>query len=192
MKIDLTFQLTENHPVFKKIDESKDKYFKLGHLGTHLDTHLKTKVPLDYMVTRGILFDVTKAVGEINSDSIDLTLIEEHDFVIFKTDMIKRFEYGSEDYFSRQLELSDNLINSLIKKKISFIGIDAGGIKKGTKHVEADKRCEAANIYVIENMAHLDQLSLNVHNHSFKVTTLWIEFPGQTGLPCRVVAEVVD
>jgi kynurenine formamidase len=191
MKIDLTLHLNENHSAFKHMSENQDKHLKLGHLGTHLDVHLKTRVPLDYRVTRGVLFDVSQIdTDEVTADLIDVELINTHDFVIFKTDMIKRFEYGSKAYFSNQPELSDHLINILIQKQISFIGIDAGGIKKGEKHVEADKRCEASGVYVIENMSNLDQLSLYVRNHCFKVTTLWIELPGQTGLPCRVVAEV--
>jgi kynurenine formamidase len=191
MKIDLTLHLNENHAAFKRIAESDNKHLQLGHFATHLDTHLNTTPPLDYMVRRGILFDVTTiTTGDITTDVIDTDLINAGDFVIFKTDMIKRFEYGSVDYFSSQPELSNSLIDMLIEKKISFIGIDAGGLKKGETHVEADKRCESAGIYIIENMDNLDQLSLNTQGHDFKLTTLWIEFPGQTGLPCRVIAEV--
>lgn len=188
MKIDLTLRITENHSAYSLFKKSKDEILRLGHFATHLDVHLKTRVPLEYMQRRGILIDVSHSTNnDVEFYEVDLSGVLENDFVIFKTDMMKHHEYGSKAYFTQHKQLSNDIIDALIEKKVSFIGIDAAGVRRGEEHIHADKRCEAKNIYIIENLDHLDELRAATHE-VFSVTTLWIDVPGQTGLPCRVIA----
>lgn len=55
MYIDLTLKLTEEHSALKMYKDVEHDYIRLGHFATHLDTHLKSTVPLEYMHRRGIL-----------------------------------------------------------------------------------------------------------------------------------------
>lgn len=190
MNIDLTLKLTEKHPALALYKDVESEYIRLGHFATHLDTHLKSTVPLSYMQRRGILIDISQIDKiDIEIGDIDLSAVQPDDFVIFKTNTIKKYAYGSKEYFTKHIQLSDAIIDELISKKISFIGIDAAGIRHGAQHVIADKRCEEKQIYIIENLDNLDTLQ-GYAKRFFSVITLWIEVPGQTGLPCRVVGIV--
>ncbi len=190
MNLDLTLKLTENHPALKMYTDTVHEYIRLGHFSTHIDTHLKSMVPLEYMHRRGVLIDVSHTNKlDIEMEDVDLSSVQANDFVIFKTDMLKKYCYGSKNYFTKHVQLSNDIIDALISKKISLIGIDAAGVRRGVEHKIADIRCEEKQIYIIENLDHLDELQKHTADH-FTVITLWIEIPGQTGLPCRVVGIV--
>ena len=190
MFIDLSLQFREDDEAFTHMKSDPKKLFQSGHFGTHLDVHLKTKVPLDVMQTTGVLFDVSMVHGrDIELTDFEGSLIKEKDFVIFKTDMIKRHAYGTKPYFIDHPQLSQAVLDYLVNKKVAFIGIDAAGVRRAGEHVIADKFCEEAGVYIIENLTNLDQLEKHSHD-GFSVNTSWIEIPGQTGLPCRVVAKV--
>ena len=110
--------------------------------------------------------------------------IKAGDFVLFRTDRIEKV-YGTREYFHKHPELSYEVIHYLIKKEISFIGIDCSGIRQGEEHTPADILCEDNNIYVIENLSNLDKIPDN----NFTVYTMWLEDKDATGLKCRVICE---
>jgi kynurenine formamidase len=194
MKIDLTHKLDGNNPVLKKIKDSDKNYLNLGHIGTHLDSHLKTEIPLDYIVNRGVLIDISNLSSqEIMLNGVDISNIKKDDFVIFKTDEIKKYGYGTKEYFGDGVQLSHELIDFLINTNIRFIGIDALGIRNGKEHTPIDKKCELNGIYVIENLDNLTALQnqTNLKNiKEFKIHIMWMNYEG-TGLPCRVIAELI-
>ena len=188
MNIDLTLNLADIVMNNSELSKRAEGLFKAGHFGTHLDIHGKTRVPLDYMQSRGLLFDVSHInERDIELSDFDFDRVRAGDFVIFKTDMIRRHAYGTQPYFLTHPQLSQPVIDYLIDKKTHFIGIDAAGIRRGNQHVIADKQCEEQGIYIIENLDNLTSLT-PYQDTPFQVTTLWIDMPGRTGLPCRVVA----
>ncbi len=193
MKIDITHMLKKDNPVFEKFNDQDKNYLNFGHVGTHLDSHLQTIIPLDYINNRGILFNVSEITHqEIQIDDIDTAIVQENDFVIFQTNEIGKYGYGTAEYFADGMELSHNLIDFFITKKVRFIAIDALGIRNGKDHTPTDKKCESNRIYVIENLDNLSKLSeqLSLTNQfEFTIHVMWMNYEG-SGLPCRVVAEI--
>ncbi len=184
MLIDLTLKITKE--MLSNIGKKDNSIFASGHIGTHFDV-MDKEFPLEYMRLQGKLIDVSNIRGrEIEIDDITPVNIEENDFVIFKTDYILETDYGSTEYFKKHPELSDPLIDHLISKKISLIGIDTAGIKRGSKHTPADQYCADNGIFVIENLNNLNA----VEKSTFLVYCLPMNVQGLSGLPCRVIAEV--
>lgn len=169
------------------LEKQENRHIAMGHVGTHLDTYLKSHIPMEYFKRNGVLVDATKYAEdrEIGLADVEGIQIKEGDFVIFRTDRIKK-TYGTVEYFKDHPQLSDELIEYLCDKKVSFIGIDTAGIRRGDEHTPADKLCEENNIYVIENLCDLDKI--NAEN--FTVYTMWLEDEKATGLKCRVIVEM--
>lgn len=187
MHIDLSLNYKDIVMNNSDLSERAEMLFKSGHFGTHLDIHNESEVPLDYMFSRGLVFDVSHVQAmDIELNDFKFDKIKPGDFVIFKTDMIKRHAYGSPKYFQDHPQLSDSVIDYLITQQVRFIGIDAAGVRRGKEHVLADRRCEDHGVYIIENLSNLDAL-VQYKDHALRVTTLWIDMPSRTGLPCRVV-----
>jgi len=193
MKIDITHKLKKDNPVFEKFKDPDKNYLNFGHVGTHLDSHLHTVIPLDYISNRGILCDVSEiSHKEIQMDDIDSSLIRENDFVIFQTNENEKYGYGTTEYFADGMELSHELIDYLILKKVRFIGIDALGVRNGKEHTPTDIKCESSGIYVIENLDNLSKLAKQLKISSqqdFTIHVMWMNYDG-SGLPCRVIAEI--
>lgn len=189
MLLDLTYYVSANSEVMKWAKSQDNKHIAMGHVGTHLDTYEKISIPLEYFKSRGIIFDV-RNIKEVGINDIDLSLIKENDFVLFYTAQIEKYTYGSKEYFNDySTELSNELINTLISKKIRFIGIDNAGIRNHNEHEKADRLCEKNGIYVIENLCNLNKLN---NNKDFILYTNWFDDDEMTGLRCKVIAECSD
>jgi kynurenine formamidase len=76
------------------------------------------------------------------------------------------------------------LVDELLKKHISIIGIDFAGIRRGKEHTPADQYCADHGVFIVENLVGLDR----VIGHSV-IHTYPMKYSGITGLPCRVIAE---
>ena len=190
MKIDLTYPLTRERLENWRIN-SKDKgLMSLGHIGTHFDAMGKT-FPLEYSECRGVIFDVSRIAADrdIELADLDAEKICADDFVLIRTGTSERYEYGSEDYSTYFPQLSWNLIEFLVAKKIRIIGIDMRGLRKGAEHPKADKFCADKDTFVIENLINLDKIVLT-GTEIFKVHTYPLNLVGFDGIPCRVIAEV--
>ena len=48
MILDLTTMLTPDHPMIAWAKTKENPHIAMGHVGTHLDTYEKTKIPLEY------------------------------------------------------------------------------------------------------------------------------------------------
>ena len=192
MYVDLTLGVNSLRIDDAVIDDHADAILKSGHFGTHIDIHLKTEIPLNYIVNRALLFDVSHIKNrDIDVNDINIAAINASDCIVFKTDRIKEFSYGSNAYFHEHPQLSDALIDVLIEKKIHIITIDTAGIRRGREHVVADKRCESHGVYVVENIDNLDLLAGKA-NQPFLIHLIWLNLPGKTGLPFRIVASLID
>ncbi len=162
----------------------------IGHLGTHFDI-MNKEFPLSFIRRKGIVFNVKNILErDIASPDINHSLIESEMYVAFHTNFMEKCEYGSKDYFSNHPQLSNELIDLLLEKRISIIGIDFAGIRRAPEHPLKDQYCADRGVFVVENMCNL-QLVLNdeKYKHCY-INTYPIRFAGLSGLPCRVVAEI--
>lgn len=186
MKIDLTLLVTP------KLTEDAQKNLKkalTGHLGTHFDVMNKT-FPLEYTEREAIVFDISKnGDGETGVEEIDLSLVKENMFVAFYSGFIEKEGYGTQRYFRAHPSLSQELIQALIDRQISIIGVDFAGVRNGAEHTPADQKCADHGVFIVENLCNLQSL-LNGQTHAtFKAYTFPMNFSGMTGLPCRVIGE---
>lgn len=185
MFYDLTLKVT---PQLIQDANGNERKSLVGHIGTHFDV-MNKEFPLDYLHLPAIIFNVCHKV-EIDCCDIDLNQIQEGMFVAFATGFIEEVGYGNKEYFTNHPQLSNELIEELIQRKVSIIGIDCPGIRKGKEHTPIDQYCADHNVFVIENLCHLKNV---LNNHSYRlcyINTYPVNYSDMTGLPCRVVGEI--
>ncbi|AQS11365.1 putative cyclase [Clostridium saccharobutylicum] len=189
MLIDLSVKVTkESNKSVLNNDEAKLASF--GHLGTHFDV-MDKEFPLEYTKRDAIVFDVSQILDrDIDVSDIDINLVNENMFVAFYTGYIEKEGYGTKTYFTSHPQLSDELINQLVNRKISIIAIDFAGVRRGKEHTPKDQYCADRNVFVIENLCDLDKVLNERKSIEFTANTYPINFADMTGLPCRVVAEM--
>ena len=187
--IDITMKLDRKHKVWKWLECQENKLINADHVGTHIDVYKKSNVPIDQFSTKGVSIDCPnyELDEEIGLEVLKELEIEweEDIFVIFQTNIQSKYAYGSEMYVNQHHELSWELINFLLDKKVCFIGIDCTGIRRGKEHFQADIKSEENKTYIIENLD-LSKLNLKTGDQ-FYVYTMWIENPFATGLATRVL-----
>ena len=185
MLIDITLKIT---PKMAKDAQGNEKKALVGHLGTHSDV-MNKEFPLEYTRRKGIIFDVSSVTDrDIEITDIDLSKLEKDMFVAFCTGFIEKEGYGTKTYFSKHPQLSNNLIDALLEKKISMIGIDFAGVRRGKEHTPKDQYCADRGTFIIENLCNLKILAQQTEY--FNANTYPMNYADMTGLPCRVVAEV--
>ncbi len=182
MLVDLTLKIS---PRMVSDAQGNEKKVLSGHLGTHFDV-MNKEFPLEYTRRKAIVFDVTTVMSrDITIADIDLDAVNRSDFVAFYTGFIEREPYGGKKYFAEHPQLSSELIDTLIGKGVSIIGIDAAGVRRGKEHTPADQRCADHGVFVVENLCNLG----NVIGRCV-INTYPMNYEGMSGLPCRVVAEI--
>ena len=185
MLLDITLQLTPQMLQDEKASVSKSL---IGHTGTHFDVMDKV-FPLEFTRRKGIVFDVSAVTGrDIEISDIDPDTLEQDMFVAFYTGYIEKESYGTKTYFAESPQLSFALIDRLLEKGISIIGLDFGGIRRGGEHVPADRHCADRGVFVVENLFGLGRVL--AAGGCFTACTYPLSCTGVTGLPCRVIAEV--
>ena len=183
MLIDITLKITPD--MVRDAINSENKALA-GHLGTHFDV-MNKDFPLEYTRRQGVIFDVS-SVGErdIEITDIDIDKVTKDSFVIFYTGHIEKVGYGKGGYFKEHPQLSNELIDALLEKEISIIGVDFAGIRRGAEHTPKDQYCADRGTFVIENLCNLKSV---LGSESFTVYTFPMAFTEVTGLPCRVIIE---
>jgi kynurenine formamidase len=187
MLIDLSVRITieSNKEAMKNLELAS-----FGHLGTHFDV-MNKEFPLHFTRRNAIVFDVSGIEDrDIGIKDIDLSLVESDMFVAFYSGYIEKVSYGSKTYFTSHPQLSNDLIDELLIRKISIIGIDFAGVRRGAEHTPKDQYCADQGVFIIENLCNLSEVLNNRSNCTFVANTYPINFSGMTGLPCRVVAEI--
>lgn len=185
MLIDITVKIT---PEIARTAPGKEYPSLTGHLGTHFDV-MDRAFPLEYTRLSGIVFDVSAVKDrDIDIADIDLARVETAMFVAFYTGYIEAIGYGGRSYFSNHPQLSQTLIDALLEKGVSVIGLDFAGIRRGAEHVPADRRCASQGTFVVENLCNLH--AVMEAGATFTAHTYPMNFTEMTGLPCRVIAEV--
>jgi kynurenine formamidase len=187
MLVDLSVEVTG----FARGEAIKmEKMTSFGHLGTHFDV-MNKEFPLSYTRREAIVFDASGIEDrDISAADIDCSKIEKGMFVAFHTGFVERVGYASKRYFSEHPQLSDELIEDLLERKISIIGIDFAGVRRGNEHTPKDRYCADRGVFIVENLCNLAAVLGGGKQRRFVANTYPIKFSGMTGLPCRVVGEV--
>lgn len=187
MLIDLSLKVTKDF-MKKAMDYGKKDH--LGHLGTHFDV-MNKEFPLEYTHRNALVFNVSNVKNdEIGVSDIDITKVKENMFVAFYTGLINEHEYGTDEYFKTNKKLSQELIRTLVEKKVSIIAIDCPGIRCGKEHDIADQYCADHNAFVVENVYNLDKVLNGESFKEFKANIYPVSFEDMSGLPCRVIGEI--
>jgi kynurenine formamidase len=170
--------------------QGNEKKTLVGHLGTHFDV-MNKEFPLEYVERKGIVFDVSRITDrDIDVNDIDLGKVETNMFVAFCTGFIEAEGYGGKKYFTEHPQLSNKLIDALLAKDISIIGVDFAGVRRGTEHTPKDQYCADRGVFVIENLCNLKSILGGHANMNFIAHTYPVNYAEMTGLPCRVVAKL--
>lgn len=161
-----------------------------GHLGTHFDV-MNKEFPLEFIERNGVVFDVSQIKDrDIEIHDIDINLVKKDMFVAFNFGYIEKVPYGTKEYFKNHPQLSNELIEELLKRRVSIIGVDCSGVRRGQEHGIADQKCADNGAFVIENLCNLKEVLKDKTNAEFIANTYPIKFEGMSGLPCRVVAKI--
>lgn len=183
MYIDLTLKI--NRQMLTEAMLLKNEAL-VGHAGTHFDV-MDKEFPLEYTERKGIVFDVT-GLEEIGIGDVDLSKVEKDMFVAFCTGFHHKIAYGAPGYFSDHPQLTMQLIDALLDKGVSIIGIDFAGIRRTPEHIPADQRCADKGVFVIENLRNLE--AVLAEGGRFTACTYPMRCSDMTGLPCRVIAKI--
>lgn len=185
MKIDITLKIT---PKMVTDAQGNEKKTLVGHLGTHFDV-MNQEFPLDYTERNGIVFDVSGVQGrDIEAADVDLNQVKKDMFVAFYTGFIEKEGYGSKPYFTEHPQLSNELLEALLQKQVSIIGVDFAGVRRGKEHTPMDQHCADQGVFIVENLCNLGNVLKS--GAIFTAHTYPMNYAEMTGLPCRVVAEI--
>lgn len=199
MIYDLTQTINENLPVYP--GNPAVKYEPVGgvvqagfldhiltmdtHSGTHIDApahmigdgkELKD-YPIERFVQKGICIDARQS---FSSEAIEKSVNEEDLVVLFYTGASEYFH--EEKYWTDFAVLDEACIKTLINKKVSMVGIDAGSFDQ-QENFPVHKSLLGADILLIENLTNLKPLI----NQTFDLYALPLKLE-KDGAPARVIA----
>ena len=182
MLIDITLKIT---PKMVTDAQGNEKKALVGHLGTHFDV-MNKEFPLEYTKRNAIVFDVSVVEGrDIDVSDVDLDSVKKDMFVAFYTGFVEKIGYGGTVYFKEHPQLSNELIDALLEKGVSIIGVDFAGVPRGKEHTPTDQNCADHGVFIVENLCNLKSVVGKCVVHTYPMN-----FTDMTGLPCRVIAEV--
>ena len=185
MLIDITLKIT---PKMVTDAQGNEKKALVGHLGTHFDVMNKI-FPLEYTERAGIVFDVSAVSGrDIGLGDVAIDEVGSGMFVAFYTGFIEREGYGGHVYFTDHPQLSNELIDALLSRDISIIGVDFAGVRRGKEHTPKDQYCADRGVFIVENLCNLKPV-LDAGGR-FTACTYPMNYAEMTGLPCRVIAKI--
>ena len=128
MKIDITLKIT---PKMASDAQGHEQKVLVGHLGTHFDV-MDKEFPLEYTERPGVVFDVSSVTDrDIDCPDLELDRVEPGMFVAFYSGFAEEPGYGTREYFHDHPQLSDTLIDALVAKGVSIIGLDFAGVRRG-------------------------------------------------------------
>ena len=155
------------------------------NMGTHIDVMgADIIIENDRLISEGIKFDVSNIKDRhIKLDDLELSLIKEGIYVFFQTNWD---EYVDDEIaYSNHPEISMEVIEYLVEKKVNMIGIDTLGLGLRRNHGIVDEYLAKNKIYGIENLCNLK----SIPDENFKVYCLPIKVEGIDALPARVLVE---
>jgi len=179
MKKELHISLDEMHPAYQWAKKQSDSVNALGHIGTHIDCYSKEPICSVYEVGT-VVVDCRKAMPSV--DELEL-LNCNGKLVVLYTSILRTCGYGNKEYGDSDSFLNEESLDALLAQNPKFIAIDACGIgSHGEEHIRFDKKCEANNCFVIENVFLDDDII-----SSLKRVKIEIDIDCQsTGKPCKI------
>ena len=181
MFVDLSLKITGE---LIKSSADNEKKVLSGHYGTHFDV-MNREFPLDYLERKGYVFDVS-GLEEIGVDDIDTDRIKSDMFIGFHTGFIEEIGYGNARYFHEHPVLTRELIELLVARQVSIIGIDFAGVRRDEEHTPTDQYCVDNGVFIVENLCNMKEVT----GKELVVYTFPLNYGNSSGLPCRVVAKI--
>lgn len=181
LKVEEVRRFSSSGSEYKTIAFSCDVH----NMGTHIDV-MSADVVLENerLIAPGIKFDVSHVVDRpIELRDLDLSRVKENVYVFFQTNWDKYFE--DEEKYSKHPEISMEVIEYLVSKKVNMIGSDTLGLGRGRNHGLIDVYLGKHGMYAIENLCHLDQIP----EEGFRVYCLPIKIEGLDAFPTRILVE---
>ncbi|MCT4604566.1 MAG: cyclase family protein [Marinisporobacter sp.] len=176
----------------KCLEGTKKEYtttlFSCGvhNMGTHIDV-MSENVELknERLIAPGIKFDVSDITDKpVKLADLDLSQVREDHFIFFQTNWDK---YRNDDEkYKAHPEISMEVIQYLVEKKVNMIGIDTLGLGRGKNHGIIDVFLGERGIYAIENLTNLNKIP----ESNFNVYCLPMKIEGLDALPARILVEV--
>jgi kynurenine formamidase len=162
------------------------------HLAAHTATHVDLvftdwSIDPERMIGKGKLLDASHvSPGPIQLVDVKRQLdIESGDFVLFRTDWSR---FAASERYHDHPELSLEIVEWLVERRINAVGIDAPGLGRGLKHGEYDRLLVKNGIFVIENLDNLATVPLR----EFRVYCLPLKIADTDAIPARVLVEIDD
>ena len=184
MLIDITLKVT---PKMIKDAQGNEKITFSGHIGTHFDV-MNKEFPLEYTRRKAVVFDARHIRDrDIDIEDVDIEKVEKDMFTAFCTGFISEKEYGTKSYFKEHPQLSDRLIDVLLDKGVSIIGVDCAGVRRSKEHTPKDQYCADRGVFIVENLCNLEKLC---GKKDIIINTYPMSYAEMSGLPCRVIAEI--
>jgi len=155
------------------------------NMGTHIDVMGKDVVlENDRLIASGIKFDVSHIIDRsVEIDDLDFSEVKEGDFVFFQTNWDQYLD--DEKKYNEHPEISMEIMEYLVEKKVNMIGIDTLGLGRGRNHGLIDVFLGKSGIYAIENLTNLNKIPKN----NFRVFCLPMKIEGLDALPARIMVE---
>ncbi|GAA0126428.1 cyclase family protein [Clostridium sp. CTA-19] len=155
------------------------------NMGTHIDVMgLDVLIKNERLISPGIKFDVSNIIDRpIKLSDLDLSRVKEDVYVFFQTSWDKYFK--DEEKYNNHPEVSMEVIEYLVDKKVNMIGIDTLGLGIGKNHGLIDVYLGKNETYAIENLTNLE----NIPEENFKVYCLPMKIEGLDALPARILVE---
>ena len=157
----------------------------IHNMGTHIDVMgADVVIENNRLISEGIKFDVSNVVDrQVKLSDLDISRIKEGVYVFFQTNWD---DYLDDDKkYSNHPEISMEVIEYLVNKKVNMIGIDTLGLGLKRNHGIIDEYLAKNKIYGIENLCNLR----SIPDENFKVYCLPIKVEGIDALPTRVLVE---
>lgn len=155
------------------------------NMGTHIDV-MRPDVIIenDRLISEGVKFDISNITDRaVELDDLELSRIKEGAYVLFQTNWDKYLD--DDEKYSTHPEISMEVIEYLVCKKVNMIGIDTLGLGLRRNHGTIDEYLAKNKIYGIENLANLN----SIPEENFKVYCLPIKIEGLDALPARLLVE---
>ena len=108
----------------------------------------------------------------------------------FSVGFLDALGYNHEQYFRAHPQLSVELIDALLDRGISIIGLDFAGVRHDPAHTPMDQHCADHGVFIVENLCGFQQILKGNDHALFTANTYPVRARGITGLPCRVIASV--
>jgi kynurenine formamidase len=156
------------------------------HAAPHVDlVFSENRLDPGRMIGDGKLLDITNSpVDEIRLSHVGHQVeIEEGDFVFFRTDWSNFVD--TDEYYDHP-ELSEEVVQWLISKKVNAVGIDALGLGRGARHGLFDRMLNENGIFVIENLTNLSAVSAK----KFRAYCFPLKLENVDAIPARVLIEL--